>query len=296
MTTSASIVLVYDGGDGSDCGNRIVVEANKTSVEEGGEVVFTAYSACYVDAQKIKMKASDGYLGQTTRGISSLDRKTDTVQLANSNFGTTTYPIGRIESVLAASTIYYWPEGVEQTPENIRIAATRGSSIVGGVIPICGSKFRINNNWISSSRIYGFLKINYYPGNFVRAFHWDAPVKVDDDTPFLFFVYFNDLLLNTISITVTDSDGSGAIIDPDPDDDPEEPTIKSVLIVVSDICSEAKLSNATVYIDGTNRGKTNVNGELLLNLAKGTHTIRCTRTDYIATDDDQIDNEEFTVS
>lgn len=68
-----------------------------------------------------------------------------------------------------------------------------------------------------------------------------------------------------------------------------------VEVSVQDMCSRQAVSGASVFIDGLFVGVTNIAGKIRTMCAKGSHNIRVTAPGYVATDQDEVDNEIFII-
>ena len=71
----------------------------------------------------------------------------------------------------------------------------------------------------------------------------------------------------------------------------------SITVVAKDYVSDVLLESVSIWVDGVYKGKTDVNGELAVGeLAAGDHTIKMTKSGYVTSDEDDLDNDDFTVS
>jgi hypothetical protein len=68
-------------------------------------------------------------------------------------------------------------------------------------------------------------------------------------------------------------------------------------LFVKDYCSDEAIPDATVFLDGAEIGSTNSQGIINLgDLVRGTtHSIKVSKSGYIASDEDALRNDEFTV-
>lgn len=68
-------------------------------------------------------------------------------------------------------------------------------------------------------------------------------------------------------------------------------------LLVKDYCTDLPVAHATVFLDGSEIGRTNGRGIINLgDLIRGsTHTVRVVKSGYIPTDEDALRNDEFTV-
>lgn len=74
-------------------------------------------------------------------------------------------------------------------------------------------------------------------------------------------------------------------------------TEKDITIIVYDYTTNSLISGASVWIDGIFKGTTGADGELnVASVAIGTHTLKITATGYTDSDQDELDNDEFTIS
>ncbi len=76
----------------------------------------------------------------------------------------------------------------------------------------------------------------------------------------------------------------------------ENAVFRDVTINIKDYTSDVAVGDVEVYIDGTYRGVTNVLGNITLqDLQTGDHTLRLVSSGYMASDEDDLANETFTV-
>jgi len=73
-------------------------------------------------------------------------------------------------------------------------------------------------------------------------------------------------------------------------------TPEDVVIHVQDYVSDVDIDGVAIYVDGVYRGVTDASGLLTVEaLTPGDHTIRMTKTGYVSSDLDDLDNDDFTV-
>lgn len=71
---------------------------------------------------------------------------------------------------------------------------------------------------------------------------------------------------------------------------------RQVYLTVKDACTRTVIDNAQVYVDGSYRGNTNVQGRINLGeITVGKHSLRVKKSGYQDTDNDTIANDEFSV-
>jgi len=77
----------------------------------------------------------------------------------------------------------------------------------------------------------------------------------------------------------------------------EEAGPVDITVIVKDYVSDVLIAEASVWVDGVYKGKTDVNGELNVgNLEAGDHTIKMSKAGYLTSDEDDLDNDDFTVT
>jgi len=70
----------------------------------------------------------------------------------------------------------------------------------------------------------------------------------------------------------------------------------SWVLSVKDFCSDSEIEYVSVWVDGVFVGTTDANGLLPLGvLASGTHTLQMTKTDYVDSDLDTLNNDTFEI-
>ncbi len=100
---------------------------------------------------------------------------------------------------------------------------------------------------------------------------------------------FEDGEIDTFTFTIDSS--------APPDDEEEEGPEREISIRVVDISTEAPIEGAHVFVDNISRGYTNEEGKTeLFTIEVGTYPLRIEKDGYLPSDEDQISNDEITVS
>jgi len=77
-------------------------------------------------------------------------------------------------------------------------------------------------------------------------------------------------------------------------DERSQPSI--VTVQAKDFCTDLPIEGATVYVDGSLIGVTDVNGKRVVGLmAAGAHSLKIQATNYIPTDSDDLSNDSFQI-
>lgn len=85
------------------------------------------------------------------------------------------------------------------------------------------------------------------------------------------------------SLSASSSSASGASIGP-------------FNLQVKNFCDDSIIEGARVYIDGADKGLTDVNGVIYIGIiAKGSHTLKVTKTGFIDSENDSLNNDSFEV-
>ncbi len=70
-----------------------------------------------------------------------------------------------------------------------------------------------------------------------------------------------------------------------------------IVINVKDFCDDSDIAGAAVYVDGAYKGQTDASGRVNVGmLAAGTHTVSVTAAGYIASANDHLRNDSFTIA
>lgn len=147
-----------------------------------------------------------------------------------------------------------------------------------------GEKTLVVESFIDDATYYAVVcNVSYY-SSFIRY-----AVKVPITWPsevFMIWFTFEDCEIKEASFDLVE--GSA--------DDPTE-THQDITITVKDYITDAAVSGASVYIDGTLKGTTDTEGNLnISSIAVGEHTIKITKSGYENSDIDTLANDTFTVS
>jgi len=129
--------------------------------------------------------------------------------------------------------------------------------------------------------LYGTIKVKYNIAYHIKTWNWTAPNRAGD---YYFYLTEDSNLLYSHKITI--------------EEDAETLSPVSVAVVVKEYSSENFIEGATVQIDGeTLSGTTDENGTIMAGaLASGRHTIKITKTGYVDSDEDDLENDSFIIS
>jgi len=270
---SANITLEFDPSE-VECGGR-AFEVEETDIEPGAVVVFNAWGINRASLKNLSVRQGcDRSLGSGIwRSLSYSDRVyQEKVSFSDSNKAQLTYPIGSILRITAMSE--FVNVDVEGNAECMR---TRGSNMKNTFSQIGSSCIGVVD---LNAKLNGSANVHYLRSQYVKSWYWTVPNVTAD---FIFYVFDDQVVVHKEAISVEEVD-TGAFF-------------KDVTIFTREYTSLAIIPEAEVIIDGSSRGYTDSNGLLdVSQLEVGEHTIKVVKSGYIATDEDDLDNEKFTVS
>jgi hypothetical protein len=271
MTQSAAITINYDNCSASqECSGRLLV-ITPTEYTPGTRITFTVYGITSAMVANLSLWKGNRTMGAGSRGYSG-SMITETVSFDGVEKVQLTYPVAGSLTMTAKTDLMGRAEG---TARRIPFA-NKGSNLNSKMKRIGYSCVGTNNGL----EIYGSVKIRYNRAGNSKSWHWTVPNESGD---YWFYLCEGDKLLVAEKLTVDASETENT--------DPQE-----VTIVVREYSSEALIVGASVSVDGVPKGVTDENGTIVLGrVAVGTHIITITKDGYVSSNEDDLENDSFTL-
>lgn len=254
-TTYSFTVSERDSDSSGLCGSIVVEKASPTTVVKGSKVIIRVYGSSQ------RATGFDSAGGSTSYKGSGSDWYEESV-IFYSGVATTTYPVASDD--IGASS-YISATWAAQLYYMMTLAITKGSNQVT-LKPAVGGTGR-----------YYAIAGNLTYLRYWREYEATVPSDYDNDT-FVVTIDIPGCSQKSVSMSVT------------------EIGKKDITLNVSNWSSATNVDEVDVEVDGAWVGKTDGNGNILLNgVAVGDHTVKLTKSGYLASDLDDIENSSFTV-
>ena len=243
----------------------------------------------YAQGQEITIKAWGDdingltlYVGSESLGRGTAESTTqaeqdtiETIEFQAANVGQLEYPIDNIVKITAQTAI------IEKSVDGTLITYAPA----GGVLSfgkIGGSCVGV----VTDGEVYyGTIKVHYNKARYYRQWTYTLP---NENGTFYFFVKDGSEIVADFTVEITGVSGT-------------EAGFRDVTLVYTDYVSSIPVVGAAVIFDNgqptVKNGVTDVNGKVtFLTVATGTHYIKATKSGYLDTDADDIDNDSILVT
>lgn len=257
-----------------DCSGRLV-EVPDVSSNVTGEIV-------YVYLYGISMEMLEGwtlYQGTANLGVGTQQTLDSSDQVTEETFDfegddqkQMSYPIESINYIVANTEILK-----KDSEDNITVYFSQGDVV--SLSEIGKEGFSCIKVQEEGSSVYGTLKVNYNKARYRKVWEWVIPSSSGE---YWFFLYEDDDMRYQFKFDLELGE--------------ELETSTDITIIVKEYTSDVEVSGATVYVDGDNKGTTDAEGKInLQDVTIGPHTIKVTKAGYLDTDEDDLDNDSFTI-
>jgi len=264
-----------------DC-NRFNQEACSGRLFEISDTEYTVGKTIYFDVHGISADLiANLYLlnGCTFEGLGtfSVDINEEVQEIINfsgESRNQLMYPADAIIKITANTDLVT----IDTENNTISCYASKGT-VISGMQKIGYSCIGFNDE---TTAVYGSVKVRYYKCKFKKRWSWTVPNR---SGVFYFFLLESGKVVHQWTTEVESEEDAGGVL------------VKDITINVSDYVTDSLLEDVTVYLDGVNKGTTDADGNIdISNVTVGHHTVKFTKTGYLDSDEDDLDNDEFTLS
>jgi len=260
-----------DDGDDRSCPSRLL-EITAGPYSQGQEITITAWGS---DVNSLVLYKENESLGRGVPVSLTVEEQdvTETVEFNGSTVEALENVIDNIIRVTAQTVIT-----AENINGSINTYASSGSVI--GFKKIGGSCV---GKETEEEIYYGTVKVHYNKANFARRWTYTLP---DKSGTLYFFVKDRMEVVTKFTVEITGEADTG---------------YRDITLVYTDYVSGVAVEGATVVIDRDQTteqsGITDVDGKVtFLTVTTGIHYIKSTKSGYLDTDADDLDNDEILVS
>ena len=253
----------------SGCGGRTFEVTPSGTLEPSDEVVFNVYGATSGLLENLTLMRGGHSLGAPTGPETVSAAVEETLSFRGVDKSQLKYPGNNI-TCLAVTDI--------MTEDNVSGALSLLAP-AGSVVTL----ERIGFSCVGTTdnvKLYGTIKISYTQVGSKLSWAWTVPTTGGD---FYFYLLQSDVLVYTHMITIDIDD----YVTTSPMD---------VVLVVREYTTDVLVADAAVEINGYSVGNTDENGRINLNAMDiGRYTIKITKTGYVDSDLDDLENDSFIV-
>jgi len=271
MSRTASITIEFDNTAQADaCGSSVLEVDPGSGYEPGDTVYFRVWSADlrYLSLWLENTPVQGGIIVRN-KGLAI----SEALSFSGSNTAQTQYPMELSSLKMRANTDIYYTIGNSRT----RIRHARAGNVIGRGVIFDRVGFSCIGTPDTRYKIYGTINASYNRDPVCKSWSWNVKNKTGD---YIFYVKRASEILASHTISVTVIEGLP----------------KDIVITVREYTTEALLDGAAVTVDGTYKGTTDSNGVINVGLLQpGTHTIKITKSGYVDSDSDDLENDSFVV-